>query len=553
MQTQEGVEPGGGARRRSGRLRAVVAAGALISGALLGATGAPAAATSLCTGTSATWVGIGDGISWGDPMNWSLQKVPGAGDSATIPAGHGSSVSVEVSKQVSLCDLDVGAEVNLTIDGGAIVQASSVHVDGGPSFDAYTQIIGNLTALSVTIGDGYTGYASNDGLTENDITVNGILTVDGGAHFTLGDRTSNVRVNGHAFLGGSSTTYLNSNASADDDASAQLVVDGTVTLKGGVSSSALDLRAARSSTIALGGHTWRLAGDSFAIFQPLVQLTSSPGGGELAIGDEYHLLLNGATTVGPRAVLALSGSGTLGDGRWFTSSGAPGIVKGPGTFRWLGGNLVGHLTLDDGLTTLLNGAGDRDVANPPLGSTLVDNEGALTMTAGRLTVDSDRTRFVNRGRVKVSGGVVGVDSSITPPLLNDRGATWTVAPSVGRHGGISDGSFTNDGTLVINPLVRFTVDNVFRQLAHGTVRLTVSGPKAHSTLAATAMRLDGQLAAQSAAGYRPKPTVTVRGVITAQERAGHFADVQSVVHRAHTRWTVAYHGARVDAVLVRAR
>ncbi len=510
-----------------------------------------AAATTSCTGSTRTWDGNGDGFSWSDGANWGGQA-PGPDDTAVVPGGD-NAPQVEVEASTSTCDLQVGSRVSLTVDTGQTLTAQSTEVVGGIA-GSPTSLLGDFSADALDVGAGETDYSSVDSLpTVDEIAVNGAFTLQPGSEFRLSDNSVALDVTGTATLGGSGdVAHLDGNSSSDSDASPSFNLDGTLTLAGNVDSDSLDLTPTATSDINLAAHFWNVTADSFARFPDGMSITSSPAGGAMEIAGEYHLLLSGTTSVGTGATLGLGTNAVISDGNWFTNNGVIGTIAGPGHFSWSGGELVGDLVLGSNLVTVVTGSQMKSVADPnQFGETLVANRGTVDVMAGTLNVQDSKDTFENAGFLTVTGGAVAENASDAPPYLNANGAVWTVDPSSGAVSKMPAASLTNSGTLIVDPEVKLAIGNTFRQTSSGTTDVTISSASSHSTVTASALALSGALHVSSAARYKPRPLLTVKGVLSATgARSGKFARVESLTHRSHTKWRAAYAGKKVNAVLV---
>ena len=514
--------------------------------------GPPVAASQpLGTGCAAgtdTWTSQAGDTLWSSGGNWSENAPPTSDQLAVLPTAAAD--NVELTSDATVCGLEMDAQTGLVIDAGKTLTSGFVTLTGGPTANAVTELDGQVTASSdMHVQDGYTVLGAADAstpVTESTAT----LEVDSGAHFTLSDSAVTLKASGLATLGGSGgTTHFDSNSTSDGDDSAKFEIDATAQLAGNLDSSGLDVISTSSTVIDTADHSWTVHGDAFSRFTGGTKITSSPSGGVYAIGNQDHVLVSGTITVASGATLNLNGTGTLTDGRYFKKSGAAlATVSGHGTFAWTGGQITGHVDLAPSLTTVASGSGARHVSDPSFGDTVLTNAGTFTLKDGSLMCDDSKDSFVNTGRVTVTGGRVGANTSSAPPLQNASGGRWVFAPASTSSSKISNGSFRNAGILTISANKTLVVGNTFRQVSTGTTMFTVSSPTLASRLHAGGLLLGGTAHLSSAAGYTPSHA-TVTGLLKGGSRSGTFAHVVSTTHRKHTVWHMKYVGARVDAVL----
>lgn len=217
------------------------------------------------------FIGAGNGISWGDPDNWSLDRVPGTlgADRALIQIGgivcnvdtnftgpFGYNVWIRVASGVSPV-LNIGADLknanqihvgqatgqygtlNHTAGAVEVATLTVAHATGtATNNSAYTQTGGSVDVDSLTVnptGELNLNGGTMDIATSISILSNGVINVDGGA-LTFDVEPANRTVNyGEGLLRVKSGSFTTLAAAASDVLTyqAQLEVSGgTVTLNG---------------------------------------------------------------------------------------------------------------------------------------------------------------------------------------------------------------------------------------------------------------------------------------------------------------------------------
>jgi hypothetical protein len=521
-----------------------------VSCAGLVAVGSPALAAHRdgpsCAGGPDTWTSLAGDTQWTTGGNWSTNAPPTSDQIAILPTTAAD--NVELNGDAMVCELQLQPETSLLIDTGHTLTAQAVDVQGGSALNAYTSLTGQVTTTDLHVQSGYTNVAEADAGTPV-IDTTATFELDAGAHLSLADSGVTLRATSLATLGGSgSVAHLDSNSTSDGDDSAKFDVEATAMLGGAVDSSGLDVITTASSIIDTAGHTWTVHGDAFSQFADGTSIRSSTAGGVYAIGNQDHVLLSGTTSVGHGATLRLQGTGMLTDGRYFNQSGAAlGTVSGPGTFRWTGGAITGHVDLAASLSTVASGNGARQLSDPTFGRTVVTNAGTLTLQGGSVIVADTKDSFTNTGRVTVTGGHFGANTSSAPPVSNAKGATWTVAPTAATSK-LTDGNFRNAGSLIIAAGKTFAVGYGFQQTRTGSTSFTVKSSTVASHLDARGFGLAGTARITSAPGFAPRHA-TVKRLLKGQFVNGKFGHVVSRTRRAHTAWHLTYTGGFIDAVL----
>jgi hypothetical protein len=501
-----------------------------------------------CSDTD-SWTGNAGDDLWTTAGNWSKNAAPTSTDAVDMPVN--TAIGVNLTGSRTICSLNFGASDSLAV-AGTLTVTNGVTIVGGQQGNG-TSLDTKLVASDIHVEAGLSagGYSGGNPNTPAVAWTTSTLEVDPGAQFGFGlsGVPNELRATGEVTLGGSGgTAAFDSNLSSESDGNAELIAAGNVQLHGPTTSDGLDLTTSSTSTVDLAGQRWSFTGQAFSKFANGTHVTSSTAGGVLAYGALHHLLAMGAVNIGSGATLELDADGVLSDGRWFSSTGpSPATLTGSGVFLWKAGDISGVVNLASGFVTRAAGTAARHIATPNFGNSALTNSGQFTLSGGTVNVGGQHETFTNKASVKVMGGSFGADCSCTPPIDNASGATWTIAPT-GASSQVANGSFRNDGLLVIAPKKTLHVGNTFRQTSTGTTKLTVSSSTTASRITSTTELLNGTAHIVSAVGYAPTQA-TVTGILKATNRTGAFAHVQSTTRRAGTAWHLHYHQARVDAVL----
>ena len=77
--------------------------------------------------SAVAWTGAGDGVSWGDPSNWSSHAVPTISDDVTIVDSSASPISLS---RGAMAVHSLSSNRSISIDGGSLQVATTAYVDG---------------------------------------------------------------------------------------------------------------------------------------------------------------------------------------------------------------------------------------------------------------------------------------------------------------------------------------------------------------------------------------------------------------------------------------
>lgn len=177
-----------------------------------------------------TWTGAVDS-NWSTAGNWTLGRVPQAGDSVVINLAGASTVNVNVSTTVAYLDLgglgtptlNQTAGTSLTVDSVAILYpGSSYNLTGGSTLtgDGSVLVFGDLTfdgatmsgggATSIAVG-GTASIAETSAVTlvDRTIVVQGVATVGGAGIGSAGSATIGITAGGVLDFQGATNLFAN--------------------------------------------------------------------------------------------------------------------------------------------------------------------------------------------------------------------------------------------------------------------------------------------------------------------------------------------------------
>jgi autotransporter-associated beta strand protein len=194
-----------------------------------------------------TWTGADDGISWGDPLNWSDDLVPTQSDAVLIPAGF---ANIQVG----------GAAFSV----GAVTSASPIEIQDGGSLTLYAPA--TLTA-SLTIDAGGSLDVTNDADVSGNIIDDGNAAID-----YLTDPTFDANVSGTGSL--------------TIDGPGTVVLDGDNSYTGGTNIESGALVIANVDSLPVGGAVVNNAVFSIEAGASAAPVISGPiiGAGTLSVG-----------------------------------------------------------------------------------------------------------------------------------------------------------------------------------------------------------------------------------------------------------------------------
>jgi hypothetical protein len=382
---------------------------------------------------------------WTDPLNWSLDRLPGTSDDVTVTAGAGSLVNLN-SGDHFIQSLLVGSSKNLSIDSASLTVSGAATVDGSLTLGSLGRFSANGTASiaslshrgtidgkgSVSVG----AMAWRDGGTvrgSGAFAVNGALTLGDADHGKVGPRPlvldgRSVQANGAVTHESQSLLQIGSGGRFNANAG-YAVSDGAIA-SDDLSSFNLGSTAIFAKTglgrFDISGPFNTGAGSKFNVASGQVVLAS--GFSKLATATE----LAGRFDVAAGAALDF----TSGEYRFADTA----LVSNAGVLRLAG---AGLRPTGSGLAHIDNLAGARvDLAGTNSVGIGVGNAGTLSAVAASPYgehVSSTLGAYNGSGEVDVVGG-----------LLDMRGANTV----------ISTASVQSAGTLALNGTGAHSIGNL---------------------------------------------------------------------------------------------
>ena len=215
-----------------------------------------------------TWTGEGDGVSWSDKANWSIDAIPGPNADVTIPAGANVEASGGFLWPVRSLVVEAGASVVCCPEGTFTTRTVNPDDEGATRLVDW-QDSGIVAGGDITVGGSLTAGRENS-LSRAGVVAGGNLTVAEGATLNL--------------FGGYKALYWNSPVADWRDgrgllsAGGKMTISGTANVRGeGLSGSPIEVRAA-SLTIPEGGLLNAEGGGWFWTEHNTVKVSRSPLG-----------------------------------------------------------------------------------------------------------------------------------------------------------------------------------------------------------------------------------------------------------------------------------
>ncbi|HEY7738314.1 MAG TPA: hypothetical protein VIC63_04710 [Candidatus Limnocylindria bacterium] len=350
-------------------------------------------------GAVRTWDGgAGNGL-WSDPINWSSNLAPGAGDTALFDGTNTSNVAINANVSVQGVSIAAGYTgtitqnpgFTLTVGTAAFIQAAGTFVGGDSAITvngAFTQSAGSFTSTSGTL------------------TVTGNFTLSGGT-----------------FLPGTGTVAFSTSSATLDVVTMQNLnnvqfVSGTKTIAAGDTIVALGTLslingAVNTGTLAAQGNidvaaTFTTASSAALLVNGAGDQTIT-GNHTVTAGDLPALTINkpsGNLTLSP------AGTGILRTTHSWTFTAVPGTFTTAGsTVVFAGGTITG--------SHALAGVDIRGTVTLAAGTTLTAN-GPLNLFSGTLNQAAATGTLAAQANVDVQSGFTGGGSATL--LLNGSGA-----------------------------------------------------------------------------------------------------------------------------------
>jgi len=383
-----------------------------------------------------TWTGTAADGQWHTPSNWSLNRIPGAGDDVVIPNLAGTTAVTYGQNVITTVNSLACSEPLVLPTGGLNLAAASSFANGLTMSDASITGTGNV---SIT-GPGFDWRTGT-------FTGSGTLTIQPGVTWTMSgvelssspsiDRTLDnfgtlvvTQTRGFAVQGAG--TFRNQSGGIVDFRS-----DGTIGLNGGFQNLAGSTfrRSTSAGTGLVQGGTFTNAGtidvQTGTLLFPFITVTHT-----------------GSLTVAPGAILSFSGAN---------------FTAGAGSLVVVNGSLLipqfSNLTFDPAMSLLTLASASFSGGNVSIGPNLTIPSLALSggtgiTGAGNLTVTNAFTW---------SGATIGGTGTLTLPA----GLTWTMpldptnsSPNLGR-------TLNNDGTGIQTNPNGMRIQGLFRNRSGG--------------------------------------------------------------------------------------
>ena len=356
-----------------------------------GRASAPQVPTCPTDGSADTWTGAGDGVSWSDPGNWSIDSVPGQSNYACIPAGT-SSISFDGGPNVG--GLLLGAGDTLTVAAGSVF---------------YVLVVFLATRTASALQGTLVVSASGVGEPPGQFFVEGGTTMLNASGALIDDATAGIAFGGgiHVVPG---STFVEEGGTTEG---APVSVNGT-----------LDLEGMGSSDFALCGGTLEGASTSG-------QVVAGCAGGQVSVPGNFT---NGGTlevggcsgscpplTLGIGAGQTLTNTGTVlvadpVELQTMGGTGGPAVFDNKGSVE-ISNSPSADGAVSSGVSFLNDAGGSISSAGPQSGSSA---NGSLTETGGTFTEDGGTT---TGAPVTVQGAMLAYEG----PGASDIVATGSVA------------------------------------------------------------------------------------------------------------------------------
>ncbi|MFA6455220.1 MAG: hypothetical protein WCW40_00250, partial [Bacteroidota bacterium] len=190
-------------------------------------------------GAPKSWSGLGDGISWNDPANWSPAGVPTGSNDVTIGA---NTINVNISTLAHDVTIN-NASANVTIPAGISLSVTNNFAQSNGTFNiatAFPTVIGTTSITGGTIGYTDAGAQSIALQTYNNLVLSGsgVKTFASGTTNITGDLTFGGSASADAITNTTTINYNGSGAQvvgAMDYYDVALANAGTKTFASGIS------------------------------------------------------------------------------------------------------------------------------------------------------------------------------------------------------------------------------------------------------------------------------------------------------------------------------
>jgi hypothetical protein len=369
-------------------------------------------------GVTVSWNNAAGG-SWSDPANWTPNQVPNAGDTVVIDLDGVYTVTLGANATVAALNLGGASGLQtlalsssvLTLNGDATIGVTgAVDLTGA-----------NIAGSGSLFSAGVVRVISGVAVLDLGFTNSGSLDVQGGGLEITSGGTSTGMINTAT---GTSTsvsggTVETTGGSVTLNGSLAVLTGATVRFNGGTHSFSASSSVSGAGTIDFAGGTATVVG-SYS-----VSGTST----EISGGTVFF-----QNTTTPATMTTLRMTGGIMDG--------PGDVQISSLLEWSGGMMTGG-----GRTVVTASATGQfsGIAGRTLAARTLDNQGAITWTAGGFTVNNGTViQNASAASIDIQGDLVwGWTGGAEPSLVNDG----TLRRSAGTGTTTIDFGVVNNGTL----------------------------------------------------------------------------------------------------------
>ena len=441
---------------------------------------------------SVLWDGGGDGVSWSDPLNWSGDALPGAGDDVIIniaddptviidaSAGDVSVRSIESDEALRLVSSLLSVDTTITLTdqdltlSSSTISGATIQSGGGQLIvpNSQTGVLDGVvldTGLTTVIG------VHSNLFVDNGLTLDGLIEMRGNTATNPGCRL--IFRNGGTLAGTGQIRFETSTGHVHASAGEILTIDSGITIINGAGDGVVGEAGTaiinRGTVRAENGRTITITGLSI-----INEGTLEANGGTLALRDVWTnstgilrvvsgtLDLGGNFATADIGTFERTGGAVNLTGTLDNSSATLALNATTGSWRLRGGRINGGTITDaDGsqlIVTSYNGILDGVVLNSDL---LVQNVGEVTVfngleLNGTATLESfgSWTRILFSGSQILTGTgevVFGGSHDINTIYALNSGDILTIGPGItirtgtrGGQVGSSNRGLINQGTII---------------------------------------------------------------------------------------------------------
>lgn len=349
-------------------------------------------AAHAASAAAVNWTGLGDGVSWSDPANWSTNALPTASDDVTINVAANPTIIIASAQSVrsltSAEELRVNTGGSIAVGAGGASCSASVRIAGGTIDGGAWAFSGGASFLVITIAEGRL----------NNPTISGdVILVDTSARIRVGISTT-------------FTAMRFRNSSQDAAFEPGYVLNSQIIGEAAPSISYVELFGNGSFTIG-----------------PTGVITTAPGTtGAISVGQNFWYSTTTALNVQGVISSASTRATTVGPSSLTVAS--TGLIESTGT----GGMTVGVRTAPLAWTN--NGTIRASAGTITIEDTFTNAGSVQATAAGRVTISDS---WSNAGTFTVSGNA-----------RLDLGGTFSTANigTIVRGGGGTEGVIAITGT-----------------------------------------------------------------------------------------------------------